>query len=426
MTTPAPAIERLSHSRAVCTVTFTEEQVGPAEQVALERLGSQMHLKGFRPGKAPAEMVRKGVNQEQLFEETIRELLRISLPGLIEQHQLKPIMAPKVEAVSRLPLTLKITFIEYPVVKVKDSTTFKIEKKEVKADPKDVQKVIDSVLAEQRTMKPVERAAAKGDRIVIDFTATDEGGTDIPELKAQQYDVLIGDASLLPGFEEELVGLAANDSKSFTIKLPEKYATETLRGKPVTFHVKAARVEEVKTPELTDELAKEKLNADSAKAFRDMVEKSILSQEEQFEAMRRERSVMEEIAKRTTAEIAPEILEDETRSLLEEWSDRLQRQGLTIEEWMKREKKEAKEIEADMRKQAEERARLRFGVAKLIEERKITLSSEEIQDGMENFLHSLPDDQKKQAENQLQPGSSLYQEIVWRTTVEKLMKELLA
>ncbi len=275
-------------------------------------------------------------------------------------------------------------------------------------------------------MKPVERAAAKGDRIVIDFTATDEKGTDIPELKAQQYDVLIGDASLLPGFEDELVGLAANDSKSFTLKLPEKYQTETLRGKPVTFHVKAARVEEVKTPELTDELAKEKLNSASAKAFREMVEKSILSQEEQFEAMRRERSAMEEITKRTTAEIAPEILDEETRSLITEWSERLQQQGLTIEDWMKREKKEPKEVEADMRKQAEERAKLRFGVAKLIEERKISITPEELQETMDAFMDSLPDEQKAQASSQLKPGTSLHQEMQWRATVEKLMKELMA
>ena len=421
----ATPIERLAQSRVVCTVSYTEEQYAPAEERALQSVGSKLNLKGFRPGHAPVSMIREKANPDQVFEETIRELLKDTLPKLIEEHQLKPIMAPKVEAVSRLPLTLKIIFVEYPKVTVK-SDKIKIEKKEIKADPKDVKRVIDSVLAEQRVSKEVERAAAKGDKVLIDFSATDESGTDLPELRAKDYDVIIGEASLLPGFEEELVGLEKNGSKSFTLKLPEKYQTEMLRGKPVTFHVKVTKVEETKLPELTDEFAKEKLNAASAQAFTEMVEASVKSQEQQFEDMRREREIMESIVKNTEAEIAPEIVDEETRSLIQEWSERLERQGMSIQQWMEREKKKPEEVEADMRKQAEERAKLRFGIAKLIEEKGINMSTEEINDAMQEFLANVPDEHKAEAQSQAKPGTTMYQELVWRATVEKLMKQLMA
>lgn len=421
---PTP-IERPSPSRAVCTVTFTEEQYAPAEAKALETVGAQLNLKGFRPGKAPLEMIREKANPEAVFEETIRELLRSTLPRLIEEHQLKPIMAPKVEAVSRLPLTLNISFVEYPQVTVK-ADKLSVEKKEVKADPKDVQRVLDSVIAEQRTMKPVDRASAQGDRVVIDFRAEDESGKELPELRAERYDLIIGEASLLPGFEEELVGLKTGDEKSFSLKLPEKYQSEELRGKPVTFHVKMGTVEEVKTPELTDEFAKEKLNAASASAFKEMVEASILSQEQQFEDMRRERAMMEAIAKNTEVDLAPEIVDEETRMLLQEWSERLERQGMTIQDWLSRENKKPDEIEADMRKQAEERAKLRFGIAKLIEERALTLSEEEVQSSIQAFLADVPPEHRAQATAELVPGTSHYQELTWRATVGKLMKQLIA
>jgi trigger factor len=417
--------ERLAQSRVACTVTFTEEEYGPAEAKALETVGSQLNLKGFRPGKAPLDMIRQKADPERVFEEAVRELLRTVLPSLITENQLKPIMAPRVEAVSRLPLTLKIIFLEYPQVKVKNADKIKVEKKEVKADPKDVQKVLDSVLAEQRTFKPVEREAKKGDRIIIDFTAADESGANIPELAAQAYDVIIGEAGLLPGFEGHLEGMKTGDSKSFTIKLPEKYATESLRGKPVVFSVKAGRIEEVKMPELTDALAKEKLNAESADAFKKMVEQSITSQEEQFDRMRREREVMDLIVKNTEADIAPEILDEETRSLIQDWSERLERQGMTIQDWMERENKKPEDVEADMRKQGEERAKLRFGVAKLVEERGITLSEEEIFAAVRDFMESVPEEHKKAASAEAMPGTQTYQEIIWRTTVEKLMKQML-
>jgi trigger factor len=418
-------VERLAQSRVACTVIFTEEEYGPAEARALEIVGSQLNLKGFRPGKAPLDMIRQKADPERVFEEAVRELLRIVLPSLITENQLKPIMAPRVEAISRLPLTLTITFVEYPAVTVKNSDKIKAEKKEVKADQKDVQKVIDSVLAEQRTYKPVDREAKKGDRMAIDFTATDESGAAIPELAAQAYDVLIGEAGLLPGFEEHLEGLKSGDTKSFTLKLPEKYATESLRDKPVTFHVKAGRIEEVKMPELTDAFAKEKLNAESAQAFKDMVEQSIRGQEEQFDRMRREREVMDLIVKNTEADIAPEILDEETRSLIQDWSERLERQGMTIQDWMEREKKKPEDIEADMRKQAQERAKLRFGVAKLVEERGISLSDEELAAAVEDFMASVPDEHKARAKAEIVPGTQTYQELHWRATVEKLMKQLL-
>jgi trigger factor len=421
-----PKIERLAQSRIACTVSYTEDEVGPAEARALEQVGSRMHLKGFRPGKAPLEMVRKSADAEQVFEETVRELLRITLPSLIDGNQLKPIMAPRVEAVSRFPLTLKITFVEYPKVTVKNSDKISIEKKEVKADPKDVQKVLDSVLAEQRTFKPAERSAAKGDRVTMDFTATDASGTDIPELKAQAYDVIVGEGGLLPGFEDELVGLSKGGTKSFTLTLPEKYSSEALKGKPVTFHVTVQRIEEVKMPTLTDEFAKEKLNAESAAAFKEMVEQSIRSQEEQFESMRRERELMELIVKHTEADIAPEIIDEETRSLIQDWSERLESQGMTVQAWMEREKKKPEEVEADMRKQAEERAKLRFGVAKLIEEQKLALSEDEMLAAVQDFLTSVPDEHKAEAAGQMQPGTQGYQEVIWRATVDKLMKQLLA
>jgi trigger factor len=418
-------VEKLGKGRTACTVTFSEEEVGPAEARALEQMGSQMHLKGFRPGKAPADMVRKSADPEKLFEETVRELLRIVLPSLIEENKLIPIMAPRVEAVSRFPLTLKIIFVEYPVVKVKHSEKLKVEKKEVKADPKDVQKVLDSVLAEQRTYKPADRSSSKGDRVIMDFSASTADGADIPELKAQAYDVIVGEGGLLPGFEDNLEGLKAGDSKSFTLTLPEKYASEALRGKPVTFHVKILRVEEVNMPELTDAFAKEKLNAESAKAFTEMVEKSIVGQEEQFERMRRERELMDLIVKNTEAEIADEILEEETRSLIQDWSERLERQGLTIQDWMEREKKKPEEVEADMRKQAGERAKLRFGVAKLIEERGIALTEDETLQAASDFVASVPEENKAQAQSQMVPGTQAFQEVQWRATVDKLMRQLL-
>ena len=418
-------VKRPGQSRVVCTVTFQEEEYAPAESKALERLAAELNLKGFRPGKAPAEMVRGKVDPERLFEETVRLLLANALPSLFETEKIKPIMPPKVEAISKLPLTLQITFVEYPEVKVKGGDKLKSEKKEMKVDPKDMQRVLDSVLGEHRTFKPVERAAQKDDQVTIDFHGTDGDGKAVEGLKAEGYSVILGQAQLLPGFEEQLIGLKGGEEKSFTLTMPDKFPAEQLRGKPVTFHVKALRVEETKLPELTDDFAKEKLRVNSAAEFKQKVEDSIHGQEEQFDRMRREREILEAITKATQVDLPDELLDEETRGLFQDFAQRLEDQGSNLKEWMEREKKDPKQVEEDMRKQAKERATLRFGISQLIKDRNIEPNEHDMEHATADFLSQIPEEEHEEVRKSIVPGTDAHRELHWRACVSHLMHQLL-
>lgn len=426
MSTDKITVERLPKSRVVCTVKIDEPEYAAAETEALNRFSQHVQIKGFRPGNAPADMVRQRVPQEDLFEEAIRLLLRTVLPGIAEEQKLAPVVPPKVEVVSRLPLTLKITFIERPEVTVKDSASITVEKKAVEADPKDIQRVIDSVLQDNKKTTEVERASKTGDQVTIDFWAADDQGAEIAGMRATNYDALLGSKTLLPGFEDELVGLTKGQNKSFTLTLPDQFQAEELRGKQATFHVTMQKVEEVQMPELTDEFAKEKLQTESAAAFRAMVTESIRSQEEQFSRMTRERALMDEIRKRTTVDIADELIEEEVRGMVEEWAQRLEQQGKTIAEVLEAQKKTPEDVEKEMREQAGDRWRLRLGIAKLIEERKIELTPEELQASFASFMDNLPDEQKAAAQAEWDKHGNLFEEIRWRALVDKLVDQLLA
>lgn len=419
-------VERLSKSRVVCTVQIDEADYAPAETEALNRFAQKVEIQGFRPGHAPADMVRARVPQEDLFEEAIRIVLRNILPGLAEEQKLAPVIPPKVEVVSRLPLTLKITFIERPEVTVKDAASITVAKKNPDPDPTDVQRVIDSVLQENRVTAEVDRAAAAGDQVTIDFHATDEQGADIEGLRITGYDVLLGSNTLLPGFEDKLAGLTKGQSTSFTLTLPEKFQTEALRGKQATFHVTMQKVESVQLPELTDAFAKEKLQSESAAAFRTMVTDSIRSQEEQFASMSRERELMDEIRKRTVVDIADELVEEEVRGMIEEWAQRLEQQGKTIADALAQQKKTPEDVEKEMREQALDRWKLRLGIAKLIEERTIELTPEELQKAFDAFLANLPDEQQASARSEWEKHGNLFEEVRWRALVDKLVEQLLA
>jgi trigger factor len=421
MTPTNATLERLKQSRSQLTITFDEAAYADAERAALQQIGQNVEIKGFRAGKAPESALREKVDQDRLFEESVRLLLKDELPRLIEEHKLEPIMPPRVEAVSRLPVTLKLTIVERPQVTVKGLDQIKVERKEPKADPKDVQRVIDSVLSEQRTVKVVEREARDGDQVTVKFTAQDAEGKAVEGLTADNYAVTIGSSKLLPGFEPMLVGLKKGDAKEFKLTLPEGFAMEHLRGKEVTFSVEAQRVEEVKLPELTDEFAQKHLQNPTAAGFRAMVEESIVSQERQFEDMRREQKLMEEIRDRTEVDIAPELLDEEVNALIQDLQQRLEAQNTTIEQWMKSQDKSTEQVMEDLRKQAEQRIKLRFGMTKVIEERKVELTAEERTNAVEDALRDVPDEQMAQAREYFKPGNDGYAQVIWQALVRKAL-----
>ncbi len=424
--TTTTGIKREKAGKSVVSVTVPAEAAAAAEKMALERLGSRVNVKGFRPGHAPEDVVRSKIDPEQLFEETVRLALRSVLPTILREHNLAPIVPPRIEAMSREPLLLHITFIERPPVKIKKPDALVPKKEEVKAKPEDIERVVQSALAEHRTFAGVERPTKKGDRVTAAFSAVDEKGADITGLRAEAERIIIGESRLLPGFEDQLVSIAPGGEKTFTLTLPEKFQAEHLRGKKATFTVKIQSVEEVTTPVFDDEFAKKHMNQPSAQAFKDMVASSIKEQEEQFQRMSRERQLLDAIRDAADADLPDELVDQELRQLVEEWAMRLEQQGKTVEDALKAQGKNAKDMETELRAEAANRWKLRLGIAQLIDDKKIEVSPDEELAAISDFLDNLTDEERPEAEARIKAKDSLYDEVSWRAKVDKLIASMLA
>jgi trigger factor len=424
MTPSTPTIIRLPGGRAQATVVFTKEQVAAAEERALKRLGSNVKIPGFRVGHVPVEQIRARVKPDELFEETIRTLMPEMLRGLIEANQLRPIIPPKAEVTSQDPLTITVTFVEHPEVTVA-TNNLAVEKQATKLDEKDVQKMVDYILEQHRETASVDRAAKEGDEVVMDFSAVDESGKDIEGARAREYRVIVGSKSLIPGFEENLIGMKPGETKSFQITFPEKYQAEALRGKKATFAVTVTKVHEVHKPELTDEFAKTTLRAGSAVEFRERVTGSMREQEEQIERQRREQAVLEKIAKATKVAIAPELQEAEEQRVLEELAHSLEQEGVTFEQYLERSGKKPEDMKKEIQERAKGRLTLRFGVEKLLHEKGISISDDEMVHIAQELLAPLDASEHEKIAPHYQKGKEPYEQLRWEKRVERLMNELL-
>lgn len=420
-----PTITKNKDGTVACTVIFDEKQVQKAEEAVLKEMSKSVKIKGFRPGKAPADKVREKIDEAQLTENTIRHLLPATLESLTKENDIVPIIHPNVELTAKEPLTVQITFTTMPEAKLKGISKIKVDKKAVKVDKKEVDRMVDYILKQHEETKTVKHAAKKGDRVTMDFYGEDEDGNEIENTRSKDYAAIIGGQTLIPGFEDELIGLKAGDKKSFEITFPKNYQAEHLRNKKATFHVEAKKVEEVKLPKLTDDFAKKVLKTDSKKAFLDEIEASMKKQEEDVEAKRREGELLEKITDATSVELPDTLIIEETKQMISEFEQQLAQQGMNLEQWMQATQKDPKDVMENFKTNAKRRITLRLGMQELVKEKDVKIKDTEVEAAVERVLTNAGKD-AKELKKQYQEGKPAYEQLLWQLKVEKIMAEMLA
>ena len=235
-----------------------ELPIAPIEQqvdTRLKSVGRTAKIKGFRPGKVPAKIVRQRYGK-QVREEVLGEVLKQSYSQAVTQEKLNPAGGPKIETEDDNGKTFAYTatFEVMPEVVLKDLEKIKIEKPEVSIGDEDVDDMLLNLRKQKATWEAVDRKSADGDRVTIDFVGKLKGEV-FPGGEGKEYPVVLGAGQMLPDFEKGLVGVKAGDETTFKVKFPKEYHAEDLAGKKADFTVNVHRVEAQVLPELNDEFA---------------------------------------------------------------------------------------------------------------------------------------------------------------------------
>jgi trigger factor len=221
----------------------------------LKTVGRTAKIKGFRPGKVPAKVVRQRYGK-QVREEVLGEVLKQSYSQAVTQEKLNPAGGPKIETEDDNGKTFAYTatFEVMPEVILKDLEKIKIEKPEVSIGDEDVDAMLLNLRKQKATWEAVDRKSADGDRVTIDFVGKLKGEV-FPGGEGKEYPVVLGAGQMLPDFEKGLVGVKADDETTFKVKFPKEYHAEDLAGKKADFTINVHRVEAEVLPELNDEFA---------------------------------------------------------------------------------------------------------------------------------------------------------------------------
>jgi trigger factor len=295
----------------------------PAERVTsevaqrLKSLSRTARLKGFRPGKAPLTVIRRQFGG-QVHREVIGELLQSSFAQAVNEQRLSPAGNPRIEPQSvdeGQDLKYVATFEVLPEVALQPIESMEVERSTAAVGDADIDAMIEKLRQQQMKYAPVERAAANGDRVTIDFTGTIDG-QEFAGGKGENVAITLGEGRMLPELEQGLIGASAGDERKIPLIFPADYRATELAGKAAEFDTRVKTVEEPSLPELNDEFcAAYGITEGGLPKLREDVVANMRRELEQNLRARNKAAVMDKLFQSNPLEVPNALVEAQVRDM---------------------------------------------------------------------------------------------------------------
>lgn len=375
--------KKLENAIVELTVAFDSEEWKATQEKALDKLAKNVKIDGFRPGKAPAAMVRARVSKASVLEEATDMILQTKFVEILTEANVEPVAQPalSVQKVDADELEVQILVPVKPQVELGEYKGLEVKKGRVTVTKKEIEEQLANYQTQFAELTVKEGGkVAKGDTVVIDFEGfvdgvAFEGG------KGENYPLEIGSGSFIPGFEDQVIGMTVDKEQDIVVTFPEDYGAADLAGKEATFKVTVHEIKEKHLPEIDDELAKD-VNIDGVETLdqlKDHIKANIKTRKESENENKFMDDLYKAIVASSKVEDSDALLEQEQGLMLQEIEQNLQRQGLNFEVYQQFTGKSKDDIKEDIKPQAEERVKLNAILAAIIEEEKLAVSDEELE-----------------------------------------------
>ncbi len=333
----------------------------PAERIdsevdqRLRRVGKSAKLKGFRPGKAPMNVIRRHYGGE-VRRDVVGELMQQTYAEAIGQEKLRPASNPRIEAdevAEGKDLKYTAVFEVYPEIKIKGLSSIKVSKHTADIVDEDIDRMLENLRRQRSTWQKVERAAGEGDRVVIDFSGRIDGET-FAGGSGEKVPIVCGDGQMLPDFEKGLNGISAGETRTFPVVFPDDYHAADLAGKTAEFEASCESVEEQVLPELDDEFcAAYGVKEGGLEKLRSEIRQNMQTELEQKIQASLKDQLMDQLLQKNPIEIPAALIDQEIHTMQH---DAMERMGV-------KDHKQAPPSEV-----FEEQARRRVGLGLLVNE----------------------------------------------------------
>jgi len=379
----------LAKSQIELTVELTVEEFKPYIEKGVKKLSEEMKIEGFRPGKAPFEVVKQKVGEITILEESARIAINKTVEGALKENTDEQIVGqPQVDIIKLAPgnpLEYKITFSVLPEVKLGNYKDFKIKKEKAETTDEETNKIIDD-LREARAKEVItDREIKEGDKAIVDIevfldNVPIEGG------QGKGTAVIIGKDYLIPGFDKKLIGAKKDEAREFSLPYPKDHHQANLAGKMVQFRVKTKEIYERQVPEINDELAKN-FGLKNVEEMKKNIKESLEQEKNQKAEQEAEIKIFDKILEKTKFGDIPEVLIDhEAKTMIAELEQTIVSRGGKFSDYLASINKTNEQLTLDLLPNAVKRVKTALIVRQIALEEKIKVSEKEIDEKIEELL----------------------------------------
>lgn len=374
-------VEKLEKNMAKLTIEVSAEDLDKAMEKAYQKQKSRISLPGFRKGKAPRKMIESMYGKGVFMEDAVNSLVPQEYTKALGECDLEIVSQPEINVTQMEPgkaLIFTADVAVKPEVTLGDYKGVEVPKSEIAVTDEEVDAEVKKEQDKNaRTVAVEDRAAANGDITTIDFEGfvdgvAFEGG------KGTDYALTLGSGTFIPGFEDQLVGANTGDHVEVKVTFPEEYQAKELAGKEAVFQCDVKKIETKEVPELDDEFAKDVSEFDTLAEYKEDVKKKLTEKKEKEARTAKENAAVDKAIENAQMDIPELMTKTECRQMMDDFSRRMQQQGLSMEQYFQFTGQSMDKMMEDMKPQALKRIQTRLVLEKIAEVENIQPTEEEV------------------------------------------------
>lgn len=419
-------VENVDKNVVQLEIEVDEEKFEEGLQTAFKKNSNKFSIPGFRKGKAPRYMVEKFYGEQVLYEDAINAICPEAYDKAVEENNLHPVDRPEIDIKQigkgqKLIFTAKVTV--KPEVELGEYKGVEVKKASVEVTDEDLEKELKGIVDKNARMISVDdRPIASGDTAVIDFEGFIDG-VPFEGGKGNDYNLEIGSGSFIPGFEDQLIGVASGEEKDVNVSFPEDYGKSDLAGKPAVFKVKVKEIKVKELPTLDDEFAKDVSEFDTLEQYKADLRQKLVERAEHKAHHEDEDNVIGKVVENAKIDLPQVMIEKQIDNIVYDFAMRLQYQGLELEKYLEIMGMDMNTFRKSFETRAEQEAKTQLAIEKIGIVEAIVPSdedtNEEIKKLAENYRQS-----EEEFRQHLRPDDIEYirSNLVARKTVDFLVE----
>ncbi len=365
------------------SIAFTEQEWQDAINASYIKVRGKYSVPGFRKGKVPKPVLENYYGKGVFFEEALNLLYNNHYPEILrnEKDNFTAVGEPELDLEDMKAgegVVIKAVVPVKPEVTIDAYTGLKIRKYEYNVTDADVEEESKKILASEAKDQEVDRACTLGDKVNLDFSGSVDGEK-FPGGTAEEYDLVLGSGAFIKGFEEQVVGMKKGENRDITVRFPDDYQADNLKGKDAVFAIKVNRITEKVYPELTDEFVKAHAGAETVADYKKKVRERLERNMADRGRDETENSILETIAKGAKCVIPDAMIESEIDKLVRDFEMRLMYQGLKLDDYLSYMQMTLDQFRSQFKSQAEPRVLNQLVIDKIVSEKGFTAEESEIE-----------------------------------------------